>query len=116
MGRSYGAGWCGSTKPKESFAWYMKAAKQRDPDAAFAVGLGYAEGTAVPANMGEAFCWFRASLKFFDEAYPQAVDPAAPFLKNKRAAEKNVGILSGNLSATQRVRGEKLLWLTNSID
>jgi hypothetical protein len=66
MGRFTGTGWCGPINPKESFAWYLKAAKQRDPDAAFSVGLAYAEGSATPIDVGEAYCWFRASLKFFD--------------------------------------------------
>jgi TPR repeat protein len=110
MGRIYGVGACGVTNPAESFSWYQKAAKQRDPDAAFVVGLTYAEGGVVPMDLGEAYCWFRASLKFFDEAYSALpINADAPVFRNKRAAETNVRVLKNTLPRTARHRGEKLL-------
>jgi len=110
MGRFYATGTCVPASPRESLAWHLKAAKQHDPDAAFAAGLGYAEGASGRMDLGEAYCWFRASLKFFDEAYPKAsIDNGSPWLRNKQAAEKNVGVLRNMLSGAQRERGDKLL-------
>ena len=116
MGRIYGVGACGVTNPAEAFSWYQKAAKQNDPDAAFAVGLAYADGGTVPMDLGEAYCWFRASLKFFDDAYSALpINADAPILRNKKAAETNVGVLKKTLTEAERRRGEKLLCLAKSV-
>lgn len=112
MGRIYGVGTCGLANPRESFSWYEKAAEQSDPDAAFAVGLLYAEGGAVPMDLREAYCWFSASLKFFDDAYSaMPVGSDSPIFTNKRAAEKNVRVLREALTDAEKKRGEKLLYI-----
>lgn len=109
MGRIYVSGMCGMVNPRESFSWFKKAAKQHDPDAAFTVGLLFAEGKAVPMDLAEAYCWFKASLIYFDEAYDKLpVEPGAPLLRNKVAAEKNVGVLKGMLAEADRRRAERL--------
>lgn len=54
---------------KESFRWFLEAARQDSAQAQYEVGVAYSDGVGVEPSEKEAIKWFQASAK---NGYPEA--------------------------------------------
>ena len=71
---------------KESFKWYLIAAKNGDKDAAFYVALSYANGTGIAQNYTEAVTWYKIAA---DHGSLSAINNLAVCYNNGLGVEKN---------------------------
>lgn len=71
---------------KESFKWYLIAAKNGDYNAAFYVALSYANGTGIAQNYSEAVTWYRIAA---NHGSISAINNLAVCYENGRGVEKN---------------------------
>lgn len=71
---------------KESFKWYLIAAKNGDYNAAFYVAWSYANGTGIAQNYSEAVTWYRIAA---DHGSISAINNLAVCYENGRGVEKN---------------------------
>jgi len=63
MGRLYDNGWSVEKSYEKSFQWYLKAAKQGQPDAMANVGVAYKDGEGTAKSSKKAIYWFRKAIQ-----------------------------------------------------
>lgn len=73
---------------KESFKWYLIAAKNGDYDAAFYVAWSYANGIGIAQNYTEAVIWYKIAA---DHGYISAINNLAVCYENGLGVEKDEG-------------------------
>lgn len=71
---------------KESFKWYLIAAKNDDYDAAFYVAWSYANGTGIAQNYTEAVTWYKIAA---DHGSSSAINNLAVCYENGLGVEKD---------------------------
>jgi TPR repeat protein len=59
LGHAFARGRGVDPDPRQSFAWYLEAARQGLPEAQYQVGLKYEVGDGVPVDAAEAEYWYQ---------------------------------------------------------
>ena len=75
-----------SKNQKESFKWYLIAAKSGDHDAAFYVALSYANGDGIDKNYVEAVKWYKIAA---NQGSSAAMNNLAICYENGNGVDKN---------------------------